>query len=204
MDRYPAFVAVSALLVVTPGADLLYVLGRGLAQGRRVALQSVAGLCAGYVGHTVLAVAGLAALVAASSAAFTVLRWAGAAYLVVLGLRLLRDRTALTPAGGAPAGGRRVVAQGVLTSLLNPKGLVLFVALLPQFTDPGAPVAPQLAVLGLTHVALCAVVYGAVGWASGSAGARLASRPRAATAIRVVAGSVLVALGGRLAADGAR
>ncbi len=81
---------------------------------------------------------------------------------------------------------------------------MLFVALLPQFTDPGAPVAPQLALLGLTHVALCAVVYGLVAWAAGGAGARLLARPRAATVVRVAAGSVLVALGGRLAADGAR
>jgi threonine/homoserine/homoserine lactone efflux protein len=194
------FLVATLLLVLTPGADIVFVLSRGIGQGRAVALASVAGICAGYAVHTLLAAAGVSALVAGSEVAFGVLRWAGAAYLLVLGLRLLVARDPFLP-DGAPALPRRaVVRQGMATSLLNPKGLLLYLAFLPQFVDPGAGgVWLAIAILGLAHVAMCALVYAAVALAAGTVGDRLRRRRSLAVALQWVTGGVLVALGARLA-----
>ncbi|GGG62313.1 lysine transporter LysE [Kocuria dechangensis] len=194
-----AFWAVSLLLVLVPGADWAYAIAAGL-RGRTVA-PAVAGLVAGYVGLTAVVVAGAAALVAGSPLALTTLMTVGAGYLMWLGIGAL-TRPALPQAGTAEGTGSwvRQAVTGAGVSGLNPKALLLFLALLPQFTDPEAPwpFASQIAVLGLVHTLSCAVVYTLVG-----AGARrvLRARPAAARAVARFSGMAMIAMGVGLLAE---
>jgi threonine/homoserine/homoserine lactone efflux protein len=133
------FVVSGLLLNITPGPDTLYILGRTASQGWRGGTVAALGIGAGLVVHTCAAAIGLSALLAASATAFTVLKWIGAAYLVYVGLSLLRSprpaiRQPIPP--GVPL--RTVFVQGFLTNVLNPKVALFFLAFLPQFVDPGA------------------------------------------------------------------
>ncbi len=205
------FFVADILLVLTPGPDWVYVMTRAIAGGRHSALFSVGGVCAGYFAHAVLAALGLAALLRSSGFAFELVRYAGAAYLVYLGARMILAKGAgLGPGGGGgvvgPEPGPAVLGQGFLTAFLNPKGLLVFLSLLPQFVAPGAalPAALQLLVLGSVHTASCAVVYGAVGLGAGRLGDVMRGRLGLARAVRWVTGSVLIVLGLRLAVPGYR
>jgi len=194
-----AFWAVSFLLVLTPGADWAYAIAAGLRD--RTVLPAVGGLLAGHLGATAVVAAGVAALVARSPLVMTALTAAGAVYLVWLGIGLLARPSA--PHAGpeqTPGSWVRQVAKGAGVSGLNPKVFLLFLALLPQFTDPDAdwPLAVQIAVLGLVHVASCAVVYTGVG-----TGARLVlrARPAAARAVSRFSGAAMVVIGVLLLAE---
>ena len=199
------FLAASLPLILTPGPDMIYVATRGIARGRGVALLSASGVGLGYVVHMVLAVAGLSALLQQSATAFLVVKYAGAAYLLYLGVRTLFDRSGFASLRGGGEEGRtddfaRVFLQGTVTSVLNPKGILFFLAFLPQFVSlSGGSVALQVCVLGSIFALLCLIVYGFVGYFSGSFGDVLADKPRAAGALRWVTGGILVALGLRLA-----
>jgi threonine/homoserine/homoserine lactone efflux protein len=141
------FAGAALLLNLTPGADMLFVAGTGAARGRRAGVLAALGVGAGCALHTVLAAVGLSALIAASELAFNLVRWAGAAYLVWLGIGLLRPRRGA--AGGAPAPSGNPFWQGALTNALNPKVALFFLAFLPQFIEAGAPgQAWALVVLG--------------------------------------------------------
>jgi threonine/homoserine/homoserine lactone efflux protein len=194
-----AFWAVSMLLAITPGADWAYAIAAGLRY--RSVLPAVSGLVAGHLMATVVVAAGVAAVIARSPSLLAVLSGAGALYLVWLGVGTLRHPS--IPAAGAPAPATsrlRQAAKGLGISGLNPKVFLLFLALLPQFTDPdGAwPLAVQILALGLAHVANCAVVYTAVGTGSRLV---LATRPAAARAVTIVSGVLMVAIGGGLLAE---
>jgi threonine/homoserine/homoserine lactone efflux protein len=187
------FLAVDLLLVLTPGADWAYALRAGL-RDRRVTA-AVAGLAGGYLAHAALVAAGVGALLARQPRALEALTLAGALYLLWLGGRTLRAPAALPPeAAGPPARRSVVVLQGALVSGLNPKGLLLFFAVLPQFVRPQAawPVGAQLAVLGALHVLACAAVYALV---AGCARSLLASRPRAARVVGRVTGLAMTGIG---------
>jgi threonine/homoserine/homoserine lactone efflux protein len=188
------FLAVDLLLILTPGADWAYAIAAGLRD--KSVVPAVAGLVAGYAGHTLLVVAGLAALVAASPGLLTVLTAAGAAYLMWLGGSVLvrpSSGPAADPAVMVPSA-RRVVLRGIGVSGLNPKGLLLYVALLPQFVRPGAgwPVAVQTGVLGVLHMVACGFVYLAVGVL---ARVLLRARPRAARAVSRTSGVAMIVIG---------
>ncbi|SEF53231.1 Threonine/homoserine/homoserine lactone efflux protein [Nonomuraea solani] len=190
------FLGMDLLLICTPGPDMLYVVARSLGQGRRTGLTAVAGICGGYAVHTVLAAAGLAAALQAVPAALPVMRYAGAAYLVFLAVRTLmslRHRTG--PALGAdtePA--TKVLRQSMFTALLNPKGVLLYLSLMPQFisTETGVPLGVQLTVLGLFHVVNCALLYGLIAVATAQAGRALTGTPKAARRITAVSGTMLL------------
>lgn len=177
------FLGVDLLLVCTPGPDWLHIAARGLGQGRRAALLAVAGVCTGYTVHTLLSAAGLAAALRAVPAALPALRWAGAAYLAVLALTMLLSlrRRGGGPVRAAAQSDAVVLRQSMVTALLNPKGLLLYLSLVPQFVDPAAalPVGGQVLVLGAANVLACAVVYGAVALAAGRAGDGLRAGPAA-------------------------
>ena len=188
-----SFWAVSAVFVITPGADWAYAMTAGL-QHRSV-VPAVGGLLAGHLAATLVVTAGVAALLAQSPLVLSVLTACGALYLVHLGAGTLRE-----PAG-ASAGHQRTgstqtrqALKGFGVAGLNPKVFLLFLALMPQFADPGArwPLPAQLATLGLVHLATCAVVYLAVG-----AGARrvLRARPAAARTMTRLSGSAMLVLG---------
>jgi threonine/homoserine/homoserine lactone efflux protein len=191
-----AFWAVSFLLVVTPGADWAYAIAAGLRH--RTVVPAVGGLLAGHLIATAVVAAGVAALVARSPMVLTVLTAAGAVYLVWLGVSTLADPSVPQPgAEDAPDSWLRQAAKGLGISGLNPKVFLLFLALLPQFTDPdgGWPTAVQIAVLGMVHVASCAVVYTGVG-----TGARRVLRARPAVALWVArfSGAAMVTIGALL------
>ncbi|WP_406008336.1 LysE family translocator [Streptomyces sp. NBC_00637] len=188
-----SFLAVDLLLVCVPGADWAYVISAGL-RGRSVGA-AVGGLVSGYALHTVLAAAGLAVLVAGSPALLTGLTVAGAAYLVWLGWAVLR-RPGIQGAGEEiTAGGTRVFLRGATISGLNPKGLLLYLSILPQFLTTGdgqPPVAVRTAVLGLLHMACCAAVYLTVGV---TARRLLGARPAAARAVTRTSGAAMLGIG---------
>ncbi|MFJ1732354.1 LysE family translocator [Streptomyces sp. NPDC088254] len=189
-----SFLLVDLLLVCVPGADWAYVIAAGL-RGRSVAA-AVGGLVGGYALHTALAAAGLAVLVAGSPALLTALTVAGAGYLVWLGWSVLR-RPAVPEAGEAPAteGGRRVFLRGAAISGLNPKGLLLYLSVLPQFLvtrDAALPVPAQTAVLGVLHMACCAAVYLTVGVLARTL---LGARPAAARAVTRTSGAAMLGIG---------
>ncbi|MEU3890411.1 LysE family translocator [Streptomyces sp. NPDC029041] len=194
-----AFLAVDLLLVFTPGADWAYAITAGLRD--RSVVPAVAGLVAGYAGYTLLAVAGLVVIVASSATLLTGLTVAGACYLVWLGWGVLRQPAALTaPAAAVDAEGTsraRVLLRGIGISGLNPKALLLYFSLFPQFIDPAGawPVAGQTGLLGSLHMTACAVVYLTVGVLARTV---LRTRPSAARAVTRASGAMMIAIGGLL------
>lgn len=188
-------------LVATPGPDIIYIMTRGIAQGRSAALLSTAGICAGYAVHTGLAVLGLTALLYASQALFDVVRYIGAAYLLYLGVVFLRSKSRLELGGDRRRmSGRKMFFRGMTTSILNPKGILLFLAYFPQFVAHGTEsIALQLFVIGALFTTMCSIVYGAYGFFAGAIGERLSARPRLGNAMKWLSGSVLIGLGLRMA-----
>ncbi|SHH85089.1 LysE family translocator [Marivita hallyeonensis] len=158
LDLWLTFVAASTALLLIPGPTVLLVLSYALSQGRRVAVASASGVALGDFIAISLSLAGLGALVMASATLFTVLKWVGAAYLVWLGIKLLRS----APSAGLPmtpdvSEARGVFAHAALVTALNPKSIAFFIAFVPQFITPGAPLGPQFAILIATFVTLAAV-----------------------------------------------
>ncbi|MCL6300764.1 LysE family translocator [Streptomyces kronopolitis] len=191
-----AFLAVDLLLVFTPGADWAYAISAGL-RGRSV-VPAVAGLIAGYAGYTLLAVAGLVVIVASSPTLLTALTVAGAVYLVWLGFGVLRQPATLTASASPMESSRaQIMLKGVGISGLNPKALLLYFSLFPQFIHPAAdwPVAAQTGLLGTLHMAACAVVYLSVGVLARTV---LRTRPAAARAVTRVSGAMMIVIGGFL------
>ena len=191
-----AFLAVDLLLVFTPGADWAYAISAGL-RGRSV-VPAVTGLIAGHAAYALVAVAGLAVLVASSPAALTALTVAGAGYLLWLGWGVLRQPAVPAAADeSADASRMRVMLRGAGISGLNPKALLLYFSLFPQFIDParGWPVAAQTGLLSTVHLTACAVVYVAVGVLARTV---LTTRPSAARVVTRVSGATMIAIGGFL------
>ena len=187
------FAAASVALLLIPGPAVLYIVTQSAEQGRSAGLASVAGIHIGTLVHILAAAIGLSALILASAVAFSVVKFAGAAYLVYLGVRKLLERGSASDAEPPRAPLRRVFARGAVVNVLNPKTALFFLAFLPQFvdTDRGA-VWSQVVVLGLVFVALGLIsdsVYALVGDAVGSL------LRRRATAMRRVSGTIYIGLG---------
>lgn len=151
-----AFVGASLVLALTPGPAVVYILARTLAQGRACGLASVLGVALGNLGNALAAAVGLAALFAVSAAAFTVVKWAGAAYLVYLGIRMWRTPAATSAEGARPPAQplARVFRDGFVVALLNPKTSLFFAAFLPQFMSPQGSALAQTLALGCVFVAI--------------------------------------------------
>ena len=195
------FATIIVVLALTPGPDVIYITTRGMAQGRRAALLSTVGICIGYLVYTMLSALGLSAVLQSSAIVFDVVRYAGAIYLVYLGIRALlsKYRGPLTQGAVKPLPARRILQQGILTSMLNPKGILVFAALLPQFVNPhlgGVPL--QMTAFGLTFTLICLCIYGGYAYLSGRLGEKLATQPRFASVLSFLTGSVLIGLGARL------
>ena len=187
------FAVASVALLLIPGPAVLYIVTQSAEQGRSAGLASVAGIHIGTLVHILAAAIGLSALILASAVAFSVVKFAGAAYLVYLGVRKLLERGSASDAEPPRAPLRRVFARGAVVNVLNPKTALFFLAFLPQFvdTDRGA-VWSQVVVLGLVFVALGLIsdsVYALVGDAVGSL------LRRRATAMRGVSGTIYIGLG---------
>jgi threonine/homoserine/homoserine lactone efflux protein len=200
------FAGAGLVLNVTPGPDLLYILGRSVSQGRSAGVLSALGVAAGCLVHVLGAALGLSALVLAVPLAYDLVRWAGAAYLVVLGVKALRSGGGgLDVKALAPVPPLRVFLQGALTNVLNPKVALFFLAFLPQFADPArGPLAPQLLLLGAIFTVNGALVCVAFALCASQVGAWLRARYGISRLLDRVTGSVFVALGLRLALLGRR
>lgn len=199
--------AVAALAVIAiPGPSAMYVVSRGISQGRRAALVSTAGIQVGALLHIAAATVGLSALLVSSATAFAVVKYAGAAYLVLLGIRTLFSRDDHDPTVELPpVPARRIFVQGALVEALNPKTALFFLAFLPQFIDPErGGVAVQTLVLGVCFVAIAVLSDGTYAFLAGSFGNWLRERPRFVRGQRYVSGAIYVGLGAVAATTGHR
>ena len=195
------------VLILIPGPSVLFVVSRGVALGRRAALATVLGNASGFALQLLLVSLGVGALVARSDAVFTTLKLLGAAYLVLLGVRNIRDRRELASIFGtvevAPKRLRRIVREGFFVGATNPKGIIIFTAVLPQFIDRSAGhVTLQLALLGMICIGIALLSDGAWAIASGSARHWLGRSTRRLERLSAAGGVMLIGLGVGLAVTG--
>jgi threonine/homoserine/homoserine lactone efflux protein len=200
------FLAAAFLLLMTPGPAVIYIVTRSVEQGRRAGLMSVVGICTGTLAHVAAAALGISALLVTSARAFDVLRYLGAVYLIVLGIRTLSARDAEPgTATVAQASLRRIFAQGVIVNLLNPHTALFFFAFLPQFVDPARGAVPlQIVTLGLLFILMSATTDAVWAIGAGTAGNWIRGNRRFARAQRYVSGGALIGLGAAAAVSGRR
>ncbi len=186
-------------LIATPGPDMLFIVAQSLGGGGGAGLRATFGVCTGYLVHSMLAALGLAALIAASPPLFAALRWAGVAYLAWLAWRLLRS--AMTK-GDLHVHGVRQPAEfrrGFLTAVLNPKGMMIYFAILPQFISHDGPAALQAIALSATFIALCAMFYSLLSLVIAAGGRRNQIDERRRRWIEGVSGGLIALAAGKLA-----
>ena len=196
-SRLALFVGAALLLLVVPGPSVLYIVTQSVSHGRRAGMASVAGITTGTLVHIAAATIGLSALLASSALAFDVVKYLGAAYLIVVGIRRLAGLE--RPDEGRAAGSRslsRLYRQGIVVNVLNPKTALFFLAFLPQFVDSTRGAAwAQILLLGLLFAALGFLSDGAWALVAGTLGERLRGSRRFPQVQRYVSGSVFVGLG---------
>ncbi len=192
IELWLAFVAASAVLLIIPGPTILTVISYSMAHGRRANVPLVAAVALGDSTALVVSLLGLGALLATSALWFTVVKWVGGLYLLYLGIKLLRAGISSTEVAAPAAPGSRwkLFANTYLVTALNPKGIVFFVAFLPQFINPTSSVTQQLWVLGATFVAMATINATLYAIFAGSA-RRLLSSPRAQRRFNLAGGSLL-------------
>ncbi|MEJ8638504.1 LysE family translocator [Streptomyces sp. NPDC006475] len=205
-DRLLAFAAMSFLLIVIPGPSVLFVVGRALAQGRRAALTTVVGNTLGAYVLVVAVALGVGAVVERSVVVFTTLKLVGAAYLVYLGIKAVRERGSLHAAfsGDAPVHSSwRTLADGFAVGVANPKTIVFFAAVLPQFVDRGqGNVTGQMLLLGLVFNAIALASDSVWGLVAATARSWFARSPRRLALVGGVGGVTMIGLGVTVAATG--
>ncbi|MEB8336443.1 LysE family translocator [Streptomyces endophyticus] len=208
MDRYLAFAAMSLLVIVVPGPSVLFVIGRALAHGRRTAVATALGNVVGSYLLVVAVALGIGALVERSAALFLAVKLAGAAYLVYLGVQAFRHRHELKASdirgpSGPPRGDLRTMADGVLVGVTNPKGIVFFAAVLPQFVNHDVGhVSTQMLLLGLIPISIGLVTDTLWGLTASAARTWFARSDRRLSMIGGTGGFALIGLGVTVAATG--
>ena len=195
------FLIASALLAVAPGPDIIYVLTRSITQGRRAGFAAALGFATGVIFHTALAALGIAAVIRSSEFAFSLVRYAGAAYLVYLGIRTLMNRSAFQLASDHSSLALwTVYKQSVIGNVLNPKVTLFFLSFLPQFVDFNAGhVELQMVLLGVIFMLQTVLIFGAIAFFSGVIGEKLRSNSAIADRLNIFAGIIFIALGMRIA-----
>lgn len=201
------FLAAAALITLAPGPDNLSVLSLGLSRGRRAGIGFGLGCALGCFTHTLWATLGVTALIAASETAFTLLKLAGAAYLVWLGIGALRSPGATLAAdiGTTQADDpmRPYLVRGFVANAINPKVALFFLAFLPQFVDPArGNAAAQTALLGTLFAAQTVLIFGSIGYYAGTLGGWLRGRPTVGRWLDRATGLLFIGLGIRLALSG--
>jgi RhtB (resistance to homoserine/threonine) family protein len=205
IHHYIVFLVSGIILNVTPGADTLYVLSRSIAQGRRAGVMSVLGIMAGCLVHTSLVAFGLSYIITRSVVLFSAITYAGAAYLVYLGIRTITRRSSLF--GGPVAVDQSMDAaaifrQGFLTNLSNPKVALFFMSFLPQFIDPRAGSSPvPFLILGGTFITTGTLWCLFLAWSSSFVSERLRRNARISVVLQKACGVVFIALGLKLALE---
>jgi threonine/homoserine/homoserine lactone efflux protein len=185
------FAATVLPLVCTPGPDLIYIAAQALTGGRPAALRASAGVILGYVTHAVLAALGVGALVAASPILFEALRWCGVAYLAYLAIRMIRSAIGGESISLNPNAPPSSLTKGFMTSFFNPKGLLVYLAILPNFMTPSEGIAQQAVVLSGIFIGLCALIYGTVGYVVAAIGRVGSVRASYKRVLEGIAGSLL-------------
>jgi threonine/homoserine/homoserine lactone efflux protein len=196
LEHWLAFAAASAVLVAIPGPTVLLVVSYALGHGRRSAAATVAGVALGDFTAFTASMLGLGVLLAASAALFTALKWIGAAYLIYLGVKLWRAPVSADGISAAAdqAKPSRIFLHAYVVTALNPKGIVFFVAFLPQFLDAAAPIVPQMVILGATFLVLATL--NALAYAlSASAARNVIRRPQVQRWVNRIGGSLLIGAG---------
>lgn len=203
-----AFVLASVLLIVIPGPSVLFVIGRSLALGRLGGLLSVVGNALGMIPLVAAVALGVGVIVAQSVVVFTIVKFLGAAYLVYLGVQAIRhrhDAAAAATGAVAPRPAWRLLAEGFVVGVTNPKTIAFFVAVLPQFVDYRTGMVPlQLAELGLVFVVLALACDSVWALAAGTARAWFARSPKRISTLSATGGVMMIGLGGVLALSGSK
>ena len=200
-EQFFGFLAAAMLITISPGPDNLMVLGVGISKGRKHGMAFGLGCALGCLSHTFLAAIGVSAVIAASEAAFTFLKVCGGLYLIWLGIQALRSQggVKVNVATAGEDSPRKLFLKGMFANAINPKVVLFFLSFLPQFVIPQHGNANwQTAVLGMTFTAQAALLFGMLGFFSGSVGQWLNRKPRVGLWLDRVAGTIFVALGLRL------
>jgi threonine/homoserine/homoserine lactone efflux protein len=199
--KFILFVGVSWALILAPGPDMLYVITRGVTQGRKAGMLSAIGVICGILVHTSAAAFGLTLILQTSAIAFLVIKYLGAIYLIYLGIKAWRDKSTFDlQITSSSMSLRKIFWQGVLSNVLNPKIAIFFLAFLPQFVDKGSShVTLQMVILGLTFASFGLCFLLVVGYSSGTIGSWLTRRPQYTQVLQRFAAGILIALGIRLA-----
>ena len=205
-DRLLAFALAAFILIVIPGPSVLFVISRGIALGSRAAIATVLGNTTGVLVQVTAVAVGIGAIVQRSAIVFDVMKIVGAAYLIYLGVKMWRERKALSAvldAAVVPTSASRIYLDGFVVGVTNPKAAVFFAAILPQFADPARGAVPfQILVLGLVFALIAVVSDSAYGLAAGRLRTWLHRSPRRLEGLGGAGGLAIVALGVRLAVTG--
>ena len=199
--KFALFLGVSWALIISPGPDMIYVISRGMAHGRRAGILSAIGVVCGILVHTTAAALGLTLIFQTSALAFLFVKLIGAIYLIYLGIKAWRDQSTFhLQTSDSLAKPGALFWQGVLSNVFNPKIAIFFLAFLPQFVDKGSShVTLQMIILGMTFAGfgLCFLLF--IGYSSGTIGKWLTRQPQYAHFFQRLAGGILISLGIRLA-----
>jgi threonine/homoserine/homoserine lactone efflux protein len=194
------FLAASMALTLAPGPDNVFVITQGIARGRKPAIITALGMCSGITVHTTAAAFGISAVFYSSAVAFNVVKYAGAAYLLYLAYKTLRERTAVRLGHADLRSVAALFKRGFIMNVLNPKVAMFFLAFLPQFVSPATPhFALQMLVLGFLFMAQAVIIFCLIGYFSGSIGHFIVTRPRIAKYFDYLTAGVFASLGVRLA-----
>lgn len=205
VDVMLLFIAASAALAVAPGPDNIFVLMQSALHGRKAGLYVTLGLCTGLLAHIAAVTVGVAALLNTSVVAFTMLKVAGAGYLLYLAWQAFKagstDVNGMTKSTNKPAlSSTALYLRGIVMNITNPKVAIFFLAFLPQFVDPSrGPAAGQIITLGVAFMSVTMIVFGAISWASGYIGEWLRRSPKTQIAMNRISGVVFILLACRLA-----
>lgn len=195
------FLGASIALTVAPGPDNLFVITQGISRGRKAAIITAWGMCSGITVHTVAAAAGISALFYSSAFAFQVVKYAGAAYLLYLAWKAVKEQNAFLQqnrSGGGPTGSA-LFRRGFIMNVLNPKVALFFLAFLPQFTqDAAGRIGFQMIVLGLIFMVQALIIFTLIGFFSGTVGEIVLRRPRVARYFSWLSAGIFASLGLRL------
>jgi threonine/homoserine/homoserine lactone efflux protein len=206
VDRVLTFAAAAFVLIVIPGPSVLFEISRSVALGRRAGLATVAGNALGELVQATAVAVGIGAIIARSAPLFTLVKVVGVAYIILLGIRAIRDRQALSKALALPIkarSDRRILLEGFIVGVTNPKSLVFFAAILPQFVVPEAGAVPvQLVLFGVVFVAIALVSDSAWVVVAGTARDWFARSPRRLELVGGAGGLMMIAVGVRLAFTG--
>jgi len=194
------FAATVLPLICTPGPDMLFITAQALSGRAAAGLRATAGICLGYVAHSLLVALGLAAIIAASPVLFEGLRWLGVGYLSYLALQLIRSAMRPGKLVLATQRGRAILRRGFLTAFLNPKGMLIYFAILPQFMQRDGSIAVQAIVLSAIFIGLCGIVYAILSVVVAAIGKRGRLSDLRRRWAEGVAGGLLIIAAGRLAA----